>query len=721
MKKKILLIAMMVAILTCIFALSVCAETITYEGQEIELVNNLGDPSWYTGTTATKITDKESIVILKDANGNMTAYPSYYIFRYMIDGSGVRIAWASDNGVDYTFVNENDSKNYTAGSIYYVELPYGLTTCTAYNIWGKGKAEPNVVEFVIPDSVTTISYNAFAEINNCKKITMSKNLTTIDEWSFYNSKDLETVIFPEGCAVQTIAKGSFSGCSNLSSVNLENCQSLKKLGDAAFSGCTAIDMLSLPDSLETIGFQALYNLGDIELTSNYLPKNLKTVDQYFLGDCQLENDVLYFPEGFTSLSSRYNFIGTFAPKTSLTLVFLGKMTNVNLSDAPLTSFMNNGTKQPLKLVFAKNEFSDLSGAIVSTVDFDGQKGFVAISADGSSLYTTKEGTLTVTFENANYYNLTGLGKDENGNTIYLASGSPTEMIFCGGDNVEISYTIRCNHTDKGWYRFHTTSEVYDVNAHEVAGIHYNDRVYQVGNCGYDETTTNTCVICDLQSVVIGEKATGEHTYTDDFNCETSLDCEVCKKILSEALTHNIKTIILYENGYTAEGLKTIACQNEGCKHSSGEEKTSALFTCLGYSAPEDGRGGIAIGYTVNNEAIKDYENATGKTLKYGVFAVMKDKLGTNDVFAEDGTVADGVINADITSYEFALFELKIIGFTDEYKDLKLAMGAYVAVTDGETTEYSYMQSGEPNENEKYCFVSYNDIAGKPSTEEEVTQ
>ena len=47
---------------------------------------------------------------------------------------------------------------------------------------------------------------------------------------------------------------------------------------------------------------------------------------------------------------------------------------------------------------------------------------------------------------------------------------------------------------------------------------------------------------------------------------------------------------------------------------------------------------------------------------------------------------------DITSYEFALFELKIVGFTDEYKDIKLAMGAYVAVTDGEKTEYSYITS-----------------------------
>ena len=182
---------------------------------------------------------------------------------------------------------------------------------------------------------------------------------------------------------------------------------------------------------------------------------------------------------------------------------------------------------------------------------------------------------------------------------------------------------------------------------------------------------------------------------------------------------NLLTTVIYSN-YSEVGTKTIACQNHGCTYKVTEE-TPALFTCLGYSAPQNGSGGIAIGYTVNNGAIKEYTEATGKTLKYGVFAVLQDRLGDKDIFGEDGTAADGVICAEITNYQFVAFELKMIGFTDEQKDTKFAMGAYVAVTDGETTEYSYMQSGTPNENEKYCFVSYNDVVGTPSTDEEVTQ
>ena len=168
--------------------------------------------------------------------------------------------------------------------------------------------------------------------------------------------------------------------------------------------------------------------------------------------------------------------------------------------------------------------------------------------------------------------------------------------------------------------------------------------------------------------------------------------------------------------YSASGTRVTYCTNEGCTYNVTKQ-APALFTCLGYSAPENGKGGIAIGFTVNNVAITEYGETTGKAVKYGIFAVMQDRLGDNDIFANDGTEANGVISAEMTNNRFSSFGLKIIGFSDEYKDIKLAMGAYVAVTDGEITEYSYMQGATPSEGEKYCFVSYNDIVAKPEAQE----
>ncbi len=192
-------------------------------------------------------------------------------------------------------------------------------------------------------------------------------------------------------------------------------------------------------------------------------------------------------------------------------------------------------------------------------------------------------------------------------------------------------------------------------------------------------------------------------------------CERCDKVIyCDNSEHNLIVNIQYVD-YLSEGEKSTVCLD--CGSLPLITKAPALFTCLGYSAPENGRDGIAIGYTVNKEAIEEYTSVTGKTLKYGVFAVLKDRLGDNDIFGEDGTASEGVISVEISSYKFASFELKITGFeTEEHMSAKLAMGAYVAVTYGETTEYSYMQFGTPNENEKYCFISYNDIVGKPSSQ-----
>ncbi|MBO4982529.1 MAG: leucine-rich repeat domain-containing protein [Clostridia bacterium] len=282
---------------------------------------------------------------------------------------------------------------------------------------------------------------------------------------------------------------------------------------------------------------------------------------------------------------------------------------------------------------------------------------------------------------------------------------PTVSAFAApyNDYLTIFFTGSLEQAKKSLPTFNVVNYTY-IPYSEYAGLHTTESLKWVAY--YDVSD------CDAYYK-------GVHTGSDDGDCTTAISCDVCQSIITPAYDkHDNKISVTYENGYMENG-----CKKTGCSRcmSYVELELDPLFTCLGYSAPENGNGGIAIGFTVNNEAIAEYEEVTGKTLKYGVFAVLQSRLGNNDVFAEGGTVADGVINAEITNYEFVAFELKIVGFTDNQKDTKLAMGAYVAVTDGETTEYSYMQGGEPDENEKYCFVSYNDIVGTPSTNEEVSQ
>ena len=187
----------------------------------------------------------------------------------------------------------------------------------------------------------------------------------------------------------------------------------------------------------------------------------------------------------------------------------------------------------------------------------------------------------------------------------------------------------------------------------------------------------------------------------------TVSCSGCGKVYTCNNPEHEHIILSFNyESYEKQGEKVINCKTCGVVSTFS---APALFTCLGYSAPDDDSNGIAVGFTANKEAIKNFENATGKIINYGMFAVLKDRLGENPVFSDDGTVADGVKNADITSYGFSNFELKIIGFTDQHRDAKIVMGAYVATKIGEATEYTYIQGAPVNANEKYHYASYNDV------------
>jgi hypothetical protein len=189
------------------------------------------------------------------------------------------------------------------------------------------------------------------------------------------------------------------------------------------------------------------------------------------------------------------------------------------------------------------------------------------------------------------------------------------------------------------------------------------------------------------------------------------------------LVMGYSTCVVYENGVHGEyetdtvvtsylaDIKIVSkCLVCGMMDENG--KISALFACQGYSVPENGIGGIVIGYVVNRAAIEEYTSLSGKTITYGVFAVSQSKLGDNEIFAEDGTPANGVLTNDTSKYEFRAFTLKVTGITTESMSVKLALGAYVAVTDENGTEYSYMQDTTKGALVgDYYFASYNQIAG----------
>ena len=192
-------------------------------------------------------------------------------------------------------------------------------------------------------------------------------------------------------------------------------------------------------------------------------------------------------------------------------------------------------------------------------------------------------------------------------------------------------------------------------------------------------------------------------------------CQDCKKPFScNNPSHDLEIVSISYGNYTENGTKVLKCNTCGLEKAM-ETTAPALFICLGYSAPENGDGGISIKYTVNATAIEEYTKATGIELSYGLFATTKQAIGNADIFDGEGNTINGAIALDITKADFAFLSLKMVGFdTEESKKVDFAIGAYVVTTENGLKKYSYLQQGTPAAGEKYAYIKYNDFVNTNS-------
>ena len=686
MKKKIFLMAMMITMIVCLFAIFVSAETITYEGQEIEVVNNLGDPSWYTGNYE-YMTDKTSLVVLSNGDGTYTAYPSYYILKYSITISNGFISEAAISGFDYSHVNKT-GKNYSAGAICKIELPEGLTKITN-TYFGHNPKEPNVTEIVMSDTITTIGSHAFRDISNLKKIVLSKNLTKIGAYGFYNCKGLEEVVFTPGSLeyLDVSEANIFYGCSSLKEMDLST-RKIKALGTSFLSECTNIGKVTLPDCLEEIGYCSLYKCPNLYLASDFLPTSLKKVGFQFLSGCTNSNSVLYFPEGFTG--GEDGFTSTYIMATEryktpdTTLVFLGKIEGtINLEQFHASS----GCK--LTLIFTKNSFSDLNGTIVTGVKNESTLAFIGKTANTEDTdYYTQNGTLTINLGNASESN-SKLGTDESGNTLYNINSKSYTLYFCGGEEVEVSYGVRSSVPNSQWGKHFTTPFEFDEPAHMDIGKHFDlTKVISIQNCGYDGVTENTCVLCKRVTEV-RIPATGDHAYKGTGSCIDGVKCEICNKTIAGTSGHQTVETLTFANGITADGVHIVACQNEGCSVKT-EETVNAVFTAKGYSTNDD-KNAINGGYEVNLTSLALYERLIGE-LKYGIIIANANAFGEKTFLDENNKVnSDKALQVEMDK-QYASFDCSINFGTNTDIDLDLVICAYVI--EGDTVTYIQSSTGD---------------------------
>ena len=173
-----------------------------------------------------------------------------------------------------------------------VVLPEGVTTIgeSAFQSCSSLK------EIVVPSTVKEIPYNTFAYCASLEKVTLNEGLETIGELAFSYGSSLKEITIPDtvktignyaftvskalekvnvGAGVETIKEYAFSRSSELKSVNFASQASLKKLETNAFSYCTKLTGVILPDGTEDIGEACFY--GDSEIKEITIPDSVNHV------------------------------------------------------------------------------------------------------------------------------------------------------------------------------------------------------------------------------------------------------------------------------------------------------------------------------------------------------------------------------------------------------------------------------------------------------------
>lgn len=162
-------------------------------------------------------------------------------------------------------------------------------------------------------------------------------------------------------------------------------------------------------------------------------------------------------------------------------------------------------------------------------------------------------------------------------------------------------------------------------------------------------------------------------------------------------------------GYENDFYFASKCTN--CQKESVSQSYEAMFKNSGYSFAEYEKGVITLGIKVNNESVARYEEITGESVKYGLYAATEKILGNNEIMDESGKMLDGVITAEMPKDKFSILGIKLFGFnTEEQRNALFTIGVYVISEKNEIKTVSYIQDGTPIDGKKYAYVTYNGFA-----------
>ncbi len=689
MKKRILLFTMLLTVVICMFAIVASAET----------------PEKYIEFSA-RFEGSNDYITVYTENAGTTDAPAID-FAKKTFYSDVDFTKAVDmttaTGLDFSEAYSNNTNE----NVKSVTKPSSAFTKCVEVVW-------------FEEGVTTIPNNFFKEWSSLSsfdfgcaevigryafektvltKLNVPLSVSDIGNYAFRSCEKLQSLSFENDVV---LGQSVFAGCTSLESIDISK---LTIIGKLMFDGCTALTSVTIPNTITNIGDNAFQKCSNV--TSVVFEDGFSGVigTGAFKFNTNLETVTLC--EGITSLPNQCFYQA-------------GKLTKIVIPDSVKSLGDDVFYQSPL------SEF--VLGENTQLESFDGNTFRHCKSLRSISLPTGVKIVATNLF-----LGCTSLERVENFENVIFASEK--------GENVFVGTTFEsCSSMKEIRLPLYTAG--IDGNLNQLTSL---ETIYIPASVKSITNTFANSISANVTIYYCGGNAVKLLGLTDNGNGVTSTNIKTRinnKKTVEYkgADTEYPKGYIVYNANscdlfYEGEHIKSldylftfidengIATDRKyvsdlkvsyQCSRNCGLEVTVEILPAVlafnGYSMPEDGTNAITVGYLINNKSIKSYEEYTNSTLNVGVFAVAKNQIVDGDIFNKNGEANTGVVYSELKNDKYFSFDFKIKGFTTEaHKNALLAIGIYVFDNDGTETELTYVQASEPQQNEKYSFISYNQI------------